>query len=54
VASANIVVTFTFDVPSWAVWMHRIAEMQDAINGIERMRWEREWGFLTGEFWRYP
>lgn len=52
--AGSVHITFTFDVPSMAVWMHRIAEMQDAINGIERMRWEREWGFVTGEYWQYP
>ncbi len=53
-ASANITVTFTFDVPSMAAWMHLVAEMWSAVNGVERMRWERAYSMLTGEYWPYP
>lgn len=53
-SKAEVIVTWTFDVLSFAVLTHHIAEMQEAINGIERMRWEREWSSLTGEYWPYP
>lgn len=52
--SDPLFVKLEFDMLSWAVWEHRIATIADALNGIERVRWEREWGFLTGEYWPYP
>lgn len=50
----SITVGLEFDLLSWAVWVHRISEIQHALDGIERVRWEREWSMLTGEYWPYP
>lgn len=50
----GITVTLDFDMLSWAVWQHRLSKIADALNGIERVRWEREWSMLTGEYWPYP